>query len=79
MLTFDLIGNVWEWTGSKVAHYSLHSFDQEPEHLTFVNKIARGSSWLSSEEKSTQLTFRSFDPSYKAHEDLGFRILVLGF
>ena len=74
---YDLIGNVWEWTCSRAEPYSAHSFEQIceiDEHL--ADRVARGSSWLSSEIESAEITFRSFDPPYNAYEDLGFRVCI---
>jgi formylglycine-generating enzyme required for sulfatase activity len=73
---FDLVGNVWEWTASRVGAYTDQSFDQTVSADGVEDRISRGSSWLSSEEEATQVTFRSFDPPYNAYEDLGFRIAV---
>ena len=73
---FDLVGNVWEWTASKVGAYTKTSFEQTLHVDGLEDRIARGSSWLSSEEESTQITFRSFDPPYNAYEDLGFRVAI---
>jgi formylglycine-generating enzyme required for sulfatase activity len=74
---FDLVGNVWEWTASKAHPYNAQSFEQTLDTSGLEDRIARGSSWLSSEEESTQVTFRSFDPPYNAYEDLGFRIVII--
>ena len=74
---FDVVGNVWEWTASKAAIYSEKSFEQNMDVEGLDDRISRGSSWLSSEEESTQVTFRSFDPPYNAYEDLGLRIAVV--
>lgn len=73
---FDLVGNVWEWTASKVGPYTPLSFSQKLVAGGLEDRISRGSSWLSSEEESTQITFRSFDPPYNAYEDLGFRVAI---
>jgi formylglycine-generating enzyme required for sulfatase activity len=73
---FDLVGNAWEWTSSFAGAYSSRSFDQVVDASGTGDRISRGSSWLSSEEESTQVTFRSFDPPYNAYEDLGFRIAI---
>lgn len=73
---FDLVGNVWEWTASKSGPYTSDSFRQILDTNGLEDRIARGSSWLSSEEESTEITFRSFDPPYNAYEDLGFRIAI---
>lgn len=73
---YDLIGNAWELTASKAEPYSERSFDQRIDLHGEFDRIARGSSWLSSERESAEVTFRSFDPPYNAYEDLGFRIVV---
>jgi formylglycine-generating enzyme required for sulfatase activity len=73
---YDLVGNVWEWTASRVQKYNQDSFKQTFDVQGMDDRIARGSSWLSSEEESSQVTFRSFDPPYNAYEDLGFRIVI---
>jgi formylglycine-generating enzyme required for sulfatase activity len=73
---YDLVGNVWEWTASQAKPYGASSFAQKIILDGLDDRIARGSSWLSSEEESTQVTFRSFDPPYNAYEDLGFRIVI---
>jgi len=73
---YDLVGNVWEWTGSKSGPYTDKAFDQVVSLEGLDDRISRGTSWLSSEEESTQVTFRSFDPPYNVYEDLGFRIVI---
>jgi formylglycine-generating enzyme required for sulfatase activity len=74
---FDLVGNAWEWTASKSQLYSEDTFNQVIAIEQGVHdRICRGSSWLSSEEESPQITFRSFDPPFNAYEDLGFRIVL---
>ncbi len=73
---FDLVGNVWEWTATKVGAYTARSFEQVVDVEGLDDRISRGSSWLSSEEESTFVTFRSFDPPYNVYEDLGFRIAI---
>ena len=73
---FDMVGNVWEWTSSKAVPYNEETFNQVIDYESLDERIARGSSWLSSEEEAAQITFRSFDPPYNAYEDLGFRILI---
>ncbi|MGH9969762.1 MAG: NACHT domain-containing protein [Pyrinomonadaceae bacterium] len=73
---FDLVGNAWEWTGSKAGPYTNQSFQQVLDLDGLDDRISRGSSWLSSEDESTQITFRSFDPPYNVYEDLSFRIAI---
>lgn len=73
---FDVVGNVWEWTATKVGAYSARSFAQVVDVEGLDDRISRGSSWLSSEEESTFVTFRSFDPPYNVYEDLGFRMAI---
>jgi formylglycine-generating enzyme required for sulfatase activity len=75
---YDVVGNVWEWTASFAEPYSAKIFDQTVQESGLFDRVARGSSWLSSEVESTEITFRSFDPPYNAYEDLGFRICVSG-
>ena len=74
---FDLAGNVWEWTASKAEPYGAASFERTVEYHGLSDRIARGSSWLSSEDEASQITFRSFDPPYNSYEDLGFRITIV--
>jgi formylglycine-generating enzyme required for sulfatase activity len=76
---FDLVGNVWEWTASIARPYDARSFSKDLEPQGLNDRIARGSSWLSSENESTEITFRSFDPPYNAYEDLGLRIAIAPF
>ncbi|WP_456659717.1 SUMF1/EgtB/PvdO family nonheme iron enzyme [Bradyrhizobium sp. JR3.5] len=72
----DIVGNVWEWTLSKAKPYSEETFLQEADVSGLDDRVARGSSWLSSEIEAAEITFRSFDPPYNAYEDLGIRLCV---
>ncbi|MFK4529175.1 formylglycine-generating enzyme required for sulfatase activity/energy-coupling factor transporter ATP-binding protein EcfA2 [Bradyrhizobium japonicum] len=72
----DIVGNVWEWTLSKAKPYSQEAFRQEEDVCGLDDRVARGSSWLSSEIEAAEITFRSFDPPYNAYEDLGIRLCV---
>ncbi|XUJ32455.1 formylglycine-generating enzyme family protein [Bradyrhizobium japonicum] len=72
----DIVGNVWEWTLSKAKPYSEETFRQEADVCGLDDRVARGSSWLSSEIEAAEITFRSFDPPYNAYEDLGIRLCV---
>lgn len=71
----DLIGNVWEWTCSPVRAYAA-GIDPSVRAKDLEERIARGGSWRTTEPHANTLFFRSFDPPYLAHEDLGFRIVV---
>lgn len=73
----DVIGNVWEWTLSKAEPYSQRIFSGEVDLAGLDDRVARGSSWLSSEVEAAEITFRSFDPPYNAYEDLGIRLCVV--
>ena len=73
---YDIVGNVWEWTGSKTGPYSKVTFEQTYDTNGVDDRIARGSSWMSSEVEAAEVTFRSFDPPYNAYEDLGFRLVM---
>lgn len=73
---YDLVGNVWEWTLSVAKPYASDSFSQSVNVSGLEDRIARGSSWLSSETEAAEITFRSFDPPYNAYEDLGIRLCV---
>lgn len=73
---FDMVGNVWEWTLSTPGRYVPEDFLQEATGNEMSERIARGTSWLSSEQESSEVTFRSFDPPFNAYEDLGFRVVL---
>jgi formylglycine-generating enzyme required for sulfatase activity len=72
-----MIGNVWEWTRSIPGLRREDAFVIEPDLNGVHDRIVRGSSWLSQEDESPHVTFRSFDPSCNAYEDLGFRIAIV--
>jgi formylglycine-generating enzyme required for sulfatase activity len=75
----DMVGNVWEWTASTVGHYQPGCVAAAPDATGLPDRIVRGTSWLSAEPESAEVTFRSYDPPFNAYEDLGFRISVRGF
>lgn len=72
----DMVGNVWEWTLSSLAVYHAGVVEDIPPRDGMVERVVRGSSWLSHEPESVEVTFRSFDPPFNAYEDLGFRVVV---
>lgn len=72
----DMVGNVWEWTTSTPVEYSPSVFNAPVVLDGLTERVARGSSYLSREAESPEVTFRSFDPPYNAYEDMGFRVAV---
>jgi formylglycine-generating enzyme required for sulfatase activity len=74
----DMAGNVWEWTRSRPFPYSSEHDPEREVTEGLHDRIVRGSSWLSAERESPAATFRSYDPSCNAYEDLGFRIAIYG-
>ncbi len=73
----DVVGNVWEWTRSVKSVRRQDRFQPRTPLDSCEERVVRGSSWLSGEEESPCVTFRSFDPPCNAYEDLGLRIAIV--
>ncbi|MFI6005673.1 SUMF1/EgtB/PvdO family nonheme iron enzyme [Streptomyces sp. NPDC051366] len=64
---------MWEWTRSLAWSYD----DTRPgrEDLRAPgDRIVRGGSWFSREQRARMIQFRSYDPPQNAYVDLGFRV-----
>ncbi|MEV8634890.1 SUMF1/EgtB/PvdO family nonheme iron enzyme [Streptosporangium sp. NPDC051023] len=72
----DIVGNVWEWTGSRPDLYTLESVTVDAVTDSMSDRVTRGGSWLSQEPESGEVTFRTFDPPFNAYEDLGIRVIL---
>jgi formylglycine-generating enzyme required for sulfatase activity len=73
----DIVGNVWEWTSAPLSTYA-EAEEAARSTAGLVDRMVRGSSWLSTERESPEVTFRSFDPPCNAYADLGFRLAYDG-
>jgi formylglycine-generating enzyme required for sulfatase activity len=75
----DMVGNVWEWTGSEYDSYPYDAGDgREDVSRTYVGRAVRGGSWNDSRswdnnEANLRVTLRHDDPPDGRNSVLGFR------
>jgi formylglycine-generating enzyme required for sulfatase activity/serine/threonine protein kinase len=71
----DLIGNVWEWTSSKVSNYPNTKFPYLPEHTGW--NVMRGGGFFSSPtgDRAVTATLRDWQNPSFADPQLGFRLV----
>jgi len=73
---FDLIGNVWEWTSTKIAFYpGNRGAEMPPDYRGWI--VKRGGSFLSDpNDKTNPITaaYRDFAPGSTKHPTIGFRL-----
>ena len=71
----DLIGNVWEWTSSKVSDYPATKFSIPPEQRDWI--IMRGGGYASDTTgaRAATATFRDWVKPSTTHPSLGFRLV----
>lgn len=67
---FDMAGNVWEWTGSKPAHYPGNTTNSKLYGDTLL--ILRGGGWFDVADQLASY-FRNSAVPTTANDDLGFR------
>jgi eukaryotic-like serine/threonine-protein kinase len=74
----DLIGNVWEWTSSKITNYPGGRLTIPDQYKDAY--VMRGGSYLSepSGERAITATFRDWVPASTKHPALGFRLVRAG-
>jgi formylglycine-generating enzyme required for sulfatase activity/serine/threonine protein kinase len=74
----DLIGNVWEWTSSKITNYPGGRLTIPDQYKDAY--VMRGGSYLSepSGERAITATFRDWVPATTKHPALGFRLVRAG-
>ncbi len=72
----DLVGNVWEWTRSRVVPYA-ELEEGDDTGGDFTERIVRGASWFSMHEQLTSPKYRGYALPYLAYFDIGFRIVIV--
>jgi eukaryotic-like serine/threonine-protein kinase len=72
----DLVGNVWEWTGSKASAYKGSSPEniKRAEEKYAEHLVIRGAFNVNKESSSATSTYRVFNPMSKRDKVIGFRL-----
>jgi formylglycine-generating enzyme required for sulfatase activity len=73
--TFDMAGNVAEWTNSLYLPYPYNADDGREEFPASGDRVVRGGSWSESMDATTTTTHQAVDPALSTHT-LGFRCAV---
>ncbi len=72
---YDMIGNVWEWTCSDIEDLTEDNLDTCSNAGS--DKVIRGGSWSSSNEKNNLYAVRKSVTVSTSTNDLGFRLVLL--
>jgi formylglycine-generating enzyme required for sulfatase activity len=69
--TFDMAGNVWEWTSSLFMPYPYDAEDGREDLAAIGERVFRGGSWAQS--PGTRATFRDHAAQTYQNNEIGFR------
>ena len=69
--TFDMAGNVWEWTSSLFKPYPYSAADGREDPKAIGERVFRGGSWAQS--PGTRATFRDHAAQAYQNNEIGFR------
>jgi formylglycine-generating enzyme required for sulfatase activity len=69
--TFDMAGNVWEWTSSLFKPYPYSAADGREDPKAIGERVFRGGSWAQS--PGTRATFRDHAAQTYRNNEIGFR------
>lgn len=70
----DMVGNVWEWTGSLYLPYPYDAEDGREDPLSDKWRVLRGASWVNDSSVATALT--RLDGDFLFYNNVGFRCAV---
>jgi formylglycine-generating enzyme required for sulfatase activity len=73
----DLVGNVWEWTGSKASAYKGNdpNVAKQIEERNSNDLVIRGAFNPNKESSSSTSTYRGFSAPIKRDKVIGFRLV----
>lgn len=69
---YDMLGNVWEWTGDCFGAYSPHAVI-DPSNQAGAYRVARGGAWNSKARYCRAASRHGHEPDYRSHT-LGLRL-----
>jgi eukaryotic-like serine/threonine-protein kinase len=73
--TFDMAGNVWEWTSSLYKPYPYSQADGREDPQDKGDRVFRGGSWAQTQGKARAVVRQAASPTYSDRE-IGFRCAV---
>ncbi len=73
----DMIGNVWEWTGSLFKPYPYQPTDGREELGDFGMRVVRGGSFFSKPNRARCASRMRHPPNNRFERDIGFRVCAL--
>lgn len=70
----DMVGNVWEWTGSLYYPYPYNPHDGRESHEASGFRVLRGASWMNDAHVTNCLS--RLDGDFRFYNNVGFRCAV---
>jgi formylglycine-generating enzyme required for sulfatase activity len=70
--TYDMAGNVWEWTSSLYKPYPYNQTDGREDPAQQGDRVLRGGSWAQTQGKARAVVRQGASPTYSDRE-IGFR------